>query len=196
MNPACVVRPANGDDLDGIVEVGRETWPATYGSIFSADLVQMFLDKWWTKDAQIPAIRGGRVCVAEEAGRIVGMTSYGIHQGRFVVWKLYVRPTYQGRGIGGGLLQALYQRAWPQYEGIALPFGDGNASAYDFARSHGFAEDYREDQGGLPDLIWMWRPLTVADVPATATAAGTGHADVPQLTDHIVQVAEPGSAQR
>lgn len=194
MSAVFVVRPANGNDLEGIVEVGREAWPATYGSIFSADLVQMFLDKWWTKDAQIPAIRGGRVCVAEDADRIVGMTSYGIHQGRFVVWKLYVRPAYQGRGIGGGLLQAMCERAWPEYEGIALPFGDGNASAYDFARSHGFAEEYREDQGGLPDLIWMWRPLTADDMPASA--AGSANAGVSQLTDQIVQVAQPRSVQR
>ncbi len=189
------MRPANGNDLDGIVEVGREAWPATYGSIFSEDLVQMFLAKWWTKDAQIPAIRAGRVFVAEAGDRIVGMASYGAHQGRFVVWKLYVRPEYQGHGIGGGLLEALYERAWPEYDGIALSFSDGNASAYDFARSHGFVEDYREDQGGLPDLIWMWRPITEADLPGAtgpaaeggdgATAAGPGE-DKP----------EQGSVQR
>lgn len=155
-----VVRPADGNDLEGIVAVGRVTWPATYGSIFTKDLVEMFLAKWWTKDANVPAIRSGRAFVAEIDGRIVGMASHGVHEGCFVVWKLYVMPDHQGLGIGGLLLDAMCERAWPEHDGVLLPFSDGNASAYDFARTHGFLEDHREDQYGLPDLIWMRKPLS------------------------------------
>lgn len=164
-----VVRPADGNDLDGVVAVGRETWPATYASIFPPDLVDLFLAKWWTKDANIPSIRAGRTFVAERDGEIVAMASHGLHEGRFVVWKLYVRPGHQGQGVGGRLLSAMYDRARRDHDTVYLSFSDGNASAYDFARAHGFVEDHREEQGILPELIWMRR-----HVPDSSEPAGEG----------------------
>lgn len=172
-----VVRPAIGDDLEGVVNVGRTTWQTTYTSILPPELLELFLAKWWTKDANIPAIRGRRTFVADRGGRIVGMASYGTHEGRLIVWKIYVLDEAQGQGVGGRLLEAVYERASEGHDSVYLSFTDGNAAAYDFARSHGYVEDHREAQSGLPDLIWMRHDFADPG-PAEGRASGTGEESV------------------
>lgn len=157
-----VVRAATGNDLEGIVEVGRQTWPATYGSIYDDDLVQLFLDKWWTKDAIVPAIRAGWMFVAEVDGQVVGVIGYGPHEGRTVIWKLYVLPGFQSRRLGSRLLHRVLEEVCWSSPVVYMSLSDGNAAAYDFATMHGFAEESREPQGDLPAIIWMRRDLAAA----------------------------------
>ena len=164
------VRLADGNDLAGVVAVGRTTWPITVGELYGPDLVELFLAKWWTNDATIPAIRAGRTLVAEsldhldEKGRpqIVGMAAYGAHEGTQVIWKLYVLPDWQGHGVGGMLLRAVLARIGDQP--IYMSFADGNRSAGDFARAYGFVEDHREEQTDMPDLVWMRRDPAIGSV--------------------------------
>lgn len=149
------VRQADGNDLDAVVSVGRQTWPIVARSLFEPDMVELFLAKWWTSDANIPSIRTGRTLVAEADGEIVGMAAIGPHDGRQVIWKLYVLPEHQGRGIGGQLLAAIFERVGEQP--VFLPYTDGNHSASRFANTHGFVLDHREEQHGMPDLLWARR---------------------------------------
>lgn len=150
-----VVRLADGNDLDGVVAVGRTAWKTTYASLYPPELMELCLAKWWTKDANVPAIRARRTFVAEQNGRIIAMAAYGTHRSRLTIWKIYVLAEAQGQGIGGRLLEAIYEQAALGHDSIYLSFSDGNASAYDFAASHGYVEDHREEQSGMPDLIWM-----------------------------------------
>lgn len=164
------VRLADGNDLEGVVTVGRTTWPITHGELYGPDLVELFLAKWWTNDATIPAIRAGKTLVAEsrdhpdEHGRpqIVGMAAYGGHEGVQVIWKLYVLPDWQGHGIGGMLLRSVLARIGDQP--IYMSFTDGNESAGSFARAYGFVEDHREEQTDMPDLVWMRRDPAIGSV--------------------------------
>nr|WP_083876184.1 GNAT family N-acetyltransferase [Kineosphaera limosa] len=152
------VREADGNDLDAVVEIGRRTWPATNGELYDPDFVPLFLDKWWTKDACIPSIRAGRTMVAQAGDEVVGMASYGPLEGRQIVWKLYVLPDWQGRGVGGQLLGAVLERIG--HQPTFMSFAAGNDSAARFTRSVGFVEDHREPQTDMPDLVWMRRDPT------------------------------------
>ncbi len=184
-----VVREADGNDLDSVVAVGRRTWPVAYEGVYEPEFVELFLAKWWTKDACIPAIRAGRTLVAEVAGgvggalegpdagemlpgrqgrHVVGLAAYGTQDGLHVVWKLYVLPQWQAHGIGGLLLQAVLDRVGDHT--VYLSFAEGNASAAAFTAAHGFVEDSREAQLDMPDLIWVRR-----DPPG----AGPGRSDGP-----------------
>lgn len=167
--PVVTLREADGNDLEGVVDVGRRTWRAVNGPLFEDDLAELLLAKWWTSDATIPAIRAGRTLVAETDGRIVGMASYGPHEGSQVIWKLYVLPEYQGLGIGGRLLEEVAARVADLGETLLMSYNDGNVAAGPFAVRHGFVEDSREEQTSMPDLIWMRRE-------AAAPAAGTDDA--------------------
>ncbi|MDO5628111.1 MAG: GNAT family N-acetyltransferase [Mobilicoccus sp.] len=157
------VRLADGNDRAGVGAVGRSAWQTTYSEIFPPELMELFLAKWWTKDANISSIRRKRTFVADDAGRIVGMASYGVHEGDLVVWKIYVLPEYQGRGVGGRLLAAVYDQDAGAHDACHLSFTDGNSSAHEFSVRHGYVVDHREEQSGLPDLVWMRKDLTRSD---------------------------------
>ena len=153
---ALVIREADGNDLVAILDVGRRTWPVTYGPIAGEDYVAMGLAKWWTKDATIPAIRAGRVTVAEVDGTVVGIAVVGPHEHHLVLWKLYVLPEHQGKSIGSALVDSVVARATGSHSEIRISYLDGNTMAGDFCRGKGFVELSREASGdGIPDSIWM-----------------------------------------
>ena len=154
------VRGAVEDDLDAILSVGHRTWPVTYEPIAGADYVAMGLAKWWSAESTLPAIRAGRMTVAEVDGEVVGVASAGPHEGHLVLWKLYVLPEHQGEGIGARLLEAVVEAVRGIYPEIRLGYIDGNDQARVFYAHKGFVEVDREPgSGGLPDTIWMSRPV-------------------------------------
>lgn len=172
---AVVIRTATGDDLDGIVRVGHETWRATYEPIAGPEYVQMGLAKWWTADAVIPGIRVGRTLVADDGGTVVGMASYGSQDDELVLWKLYVLPDHQGRGIGRRLLDEVVARASQLgHAELHVSYIEGNDQAGRFYERNGFRHAHREAGGsGLPDEIWLVKDLSRDDValPADGTVA-------------------------
>jgi GNAT superfamily N-acetyltransferase len=161
------VRRAVEDDLDAILSVGHRTWPVTYEPIAGADYVAMGLAKWWSAESTLPAIGAGRMTVAELDGEVVGVASAGPYrahgeagEGRLVLWKLYVLPEHQREGIGARLLEAVVEGARGIYPEIRLAYIEGNDAARDFYAHKGFVEVDREPgSGGLPDTIWMARPV-------------------------------------
>ena len=170
-----VLRTATGEDLQAVIEVGHRTWPATYGPIAGEDYVEMGLAKWWTQEATIPAIRAGRVVVAEVDGQVVGMTSSGPDGDALVLWKLYVLPEHQAGGIGRALLAEALRRAQREgYRSVRLSYLDGNDRAARFYHRNGFEDDGRESGGtGLPDSIWVSHPVGAHPVDARPTDTGT-----------------------
>jgi ribosomal protein S18 acetylase RimI-like enzyme len=162
-----LVRPANGDDLVAVVEIGHRTWPATYGPLAGEEYVAMGLSKWWTQEATIPAIRKGQVTVAEVDGKVVGMTSVGLNEKRLWMWKLYVLPEHQSSGIGGALMRAAIHKAADEgYDELWLSYLHGNDRAGAFYAHHGFTQvETQEGGSGMPDNIVVRRALTEADAP-------------------------------
>jgi len=164
-----VVRRATETDVDAVMSVGHRTWPPTYAPIAGDDYVAMGLAKWWSADATLTAIRAGRMTVAEVDGEVVGVASAGPYrahgeagEGRLVLWKLYVLPEHQREGVGARLLEAVVEGARGVYPEIRLAYVDGNTTARDFYSHKGFVEVEREPgSGGLPDNIWMARPVAV-----------------------------------
>jgi GNAT superfamily N-acetyltransferase len=153
---AMLIRVADGNDLAAVLDVGRRTWPVTYGPIAGEDYVAMGLAKWWTEDATIPAIRTGRVTVAEVDGTVVGIAVVGAHEQHLILWKLYVLPEYQGKAIGSALLESVVASATGVYPEIRISYLDGNTLAEAFYRGRGFVEISRESGGdGIPESIWM-----------------------------------------
>jgi GNAT superfamily N-acetyltransferase len=153
---ALVIRAADGNDLKAVLEVGRRTWPVTYEPIAGADYVAMGLAKWWTADANIPAIRAGRVTVAELDGAVVGIAAVGPHEKHLVLWKLYVLPEHQGKGIGSALVESVVAHATGLHPEVRITYLEGNTLAESFYRGKGFVEIGREPGcPGIPESIWM-----------------------------------------
>ena len=151
-----VIRAADGNDLLAVLDVGHRTWPVTYGPIAGEDYVRMGLAKWWTKDATIPAIRAGRVTVAELDGTVVGIASVGAHEKHLILWKLYVLPECQGQGIGSALVTSVVASATGVYPEIRISYLVGNTLAEAFYRGKGFVEISRDPgRDGIPESVWM-----------------------------------------
>jgi len=161
---AFIIRVADGNDLAAVLNVGRRTWPVTYGPIAGEDYVAMGLAKWWTEDATIPAIRAGRVTVAEVDGSVVGIAVVGPHENHLVLWKLYVLPEYQGKAIGSALMESVVAAAMGEHDQIRLSYLNGNTMAEAFYRGKGFVEISRESGGdGIPESVWMQLELDLKE---------------------------------
>jgi GNAT superfamily N-acetyltransferase len=160
------IRPATAYDVDAVVDVGRRTWPQTYAPIAGEDYVRMGLAKWWTVAATRPLVVAGKATVAELDGEVVGVAVVGPLKGDLVLFRLYVVPEHQGRGIGRMLLEDVLQVARERgHRIIRLSYLDGNVNAERFYRAFGFTESHREPTGdGIPDSIWVVRDLW-ADAP-------------------------------
>jgi GNAT superfamily N-acetyltransferase len=156
------IRLAAGDDLAGVLSVGHRTWLATYEPIAGPEYVAMGLAKWWTPDVVTTSIRQGRTLVAVDGDEVVGVATFGVQDGAFALWKLYVLPGHHGHGIGSRLMKAVVDRALELgHDRIVLSHIEGNRQAARFYAAHGFTETHRESGGsGLPVSVWMERRLT------------------------------------
>lgn len=155
------VRVARESDLEAVLAVGHATWPGTYGPIAGPDYVAAGLEKWWSAESTLPAIRDGRVLVAGLVeGQVAGMASYSFDGDAAVLWKLYVVPEAQGGGLGGALMDAVVDAARPQARFLRLSYLAGNESAAGFYTRQGFREtDRKPDTLGGPENVWMERRL-------------------------------------
>jgi len=161
-----IIRKADGNDLAAVLDVGRRTWPVTYGPIAGEEYVAMGLAKWWTHDATIPAIRAGRVTVAQVDGTVVGIAVVGPHEKHLFLWKLYVLPEYQGQAIGSALMESVIAQAMGDHAEIRLSYLVGNTLAERFYRKWGFVEISREASGeGIPESVWMQLTLDPGEQP-------------------------------
>jgi GNAT superfamily N-acetyltransferase len=150
------IRLARPEDLDGILDVGRETWHATYVPLAGEAYVRKAFALWWTAEGTLPAIADGRVWVADDDGQIVGMSMYGIKDRTVDIWKLYVRPGYQGQGIGTALLNSVLDATRHSTDHVVLAYMDGNDETRAFYDRRGFVETHREvDDLGGPGHVWM-----------------------------------------
>lgn len=160
-----LIRPATLADVDAIVSVGHRTWPPTYTAIAGGDYVQLGLAKWWTRTEIAAQVKAGRALVAEVEEQVVAVASAGPLDGDLVLFKLYVVPEHQGRGIGQLLLERVLSEAREGgHQIIRLSYLDGNDSAREFYTRNGFTETHREhNAAGVPDSVWVvrnvWEPL-------------------------------------
>ena len=163
-----LVRPGTPDDIPALVALGRAVVPPTYGPI-DATYAQKMLDEWWTPEVLATSLERNAHLVAEVGGEVVAMASFGrlsrshrdfphVTGDREVMWKLYVHPDHQGRGIGRRLLGEV--EALVEGDELWLEVVDGNEQAFAFYRSHGFEEVERTpDRDPWPDDVWMRKAM-------------------------------------
>ena len=142
--------PADAEALRSLAEV---VLPATYDPI-DPSLAAHDLEAWWDVErmrASIDAIWHG---VAELDGDLLGVANLGRSDDRWVMWKLYVHPDAQGRGVGTRLVEATLEQV-PDGEPLWLEHFAGNDRAHAFYAALGFVETHRDTHADLPDQVWM-----------------------------------------
>ncbi|MFO7274896.1 MAG: GNAT family N-acetyltransferase [Bacillota bacterium] len=157
------VRRAAPADAQAIAAVARATWAATYKGIIPEDIQQAVLPQWYAEErlARAAANPDSAFFVAETAaGEVVGFAQAGHRPeaGDAELWRFYVLPEHQRKGIGRRLLQACLaalqaqgpiSRLFVQVEAE----NHGGRRAYEWLGFH-YVREYDDDLMGHVTRMW------------------------------------------
>ena len=99
------VRPGEPRDAASISDVHRLSWLQAYGGLIPYKPLNQMVDRrnesWWRKATRGPAT----LLVIDVAGVVAGYATLGLNRARALpqegeVYELYLRPEYQGIGLG------------------------------------------------------------------------------------------------
>ena len=136
--PLIKIRRAVEEDVEALDAVYRESWSQAYTGIIPA----LYLDRmvrgrgvsWWARAIQ----RQDDILVVEAAGVIAGYATFGPARAggprnRGEIYEIYLKPVYQGIGLGERLFEAcrtaLDNRS---YSGLVVWALGDNTNAADF----------------------------------------------------------------
>lgn len=144
------LRPAELADVEALVELhlssSRQAMP------WLPQLHTREETVWWMSHQVLGRLR---VWVAESEGQVVGYAALGPGE----LEQLYVRPGYQGRGVGHLLLE--HAKAL-EPQGLGLWVFQRNTRARTFYEAHGFLPiaftDGSRNEEREPDARYAWMP--------------------------------------
>ncbi len=163
------VRTAGERDLAAIRTLLVETWHATYDLIYGVERVTAITDDWHSMASLESRLTrpNSEFLVADDGQTLGGMAFAATDaSGKTVMLhQLYVRPAFQGRGIGGMLLDEVLGN-FPDAERIRLEVEAANKRAIAFYEGYGFAQcgvtnDCGKANSDIPALIFE-RPFELA----------------------------------
>lgn len=133
MSTGVEVREANRADLDGLCNVARVTWRATYAGVLPDVDIQAFLDRYYHPDG-LAALReryNQTFLVAVDGDEVVGYATIGLNEVELpTLFAFYVLPDRQGQGIGGRLWAEVISRFREAgFDGFNLWVHEGNTPA-------------------------------------------------------------------
>jgi len=158
------VQPAKPEDAEGIFDVQRLTWLATYPNAEAGiteedirvrvegehgELIPQKIERW---RSGIEATGNERATfVVRDNDKVVGFVAPGIRDGQRRIGAIYVLPETQGKGVGGKLLQKALE--WHgRDEDIFLHVATYNHNAIDFYKKNGFEETGNEIKDEVAQL--------------------------------------------
>ena len=159
------VRTASERDLKAVRALLVETWHATYDGIYGAERVTAITDDWHSleslrKQQQLP---NAEFLVGDDGKQLGGMAyAFAESQGTTITLRqLYVRPPFQGRGLGGLLLDEIID-SFPDATLFRVEVEEANTKAIGFYVAQGFeqtgrTENCSADASGIPALVFERR---------------------------------------
>jgi ribosomal protein S18 acetylase RimI-like enzyme len=141
-----LVVPATERDVPALRALGVRTWRATYEGVLSGAAVERGIEELFNAYSLGAAVRDGRMLAAFRDGVLVGLLEFDrVDATRTMIWKLYVDPDAQSRGIGGLLLERLLQSATTPE--VRVEHDERNATAAALFTGFGFTVDDVVDTG-------------------------------------------------
>lgn len=163
-----MIRALTEADFDFAADLVNDSWRAVYGDYVNPDLLSARGCAERARSLkQDFAARRLEEYVWEEEGRVLGLLSIGDTADRdrpaaLEIWRIYLAPAAQGRGIGGRLLAFGERRARElgRREILIWAFRE-NRRALAFYGKHGYQPD-REEYLGPPYLTYGVRLIKAA----------------------------------
>jgi len=118
MDESLSIRPGDLDDINTIGFLAQQIWPETYGDVHSEGQTQYMLNLFYSPAALRRQMLDDKhqFLIVEEGEEPIGFAAWsGTEEpGVFKLHKLYVLPGHQGKGLGRGMLQYIYEVIRPQ----------------------------------------------------------------------------------
>jgi len=150
------VRQAEVGDVEAVRQIGLTTWPVAYAGLASDEFIADGLAQWWSPEAVERGIRNGITLVAADDDHLVGVVGLGREGDSWVMWKLYVLPDHQRKGVGKALLDAAIKALPTGTPELLLDVLVGNEQAIGFYRANGFGAPAKAPDRDLGvELMWM-----------------------------------------
>lgn len=160
------IRKADPRDAAAIADVHSEAWRGAYQGIIPHRALTAMINRrgpdWWANAIR----RAATVLVIEIGGRIAGYTTIGRNRARELkqqgeIYELYLRPEYQGIGLGSRLFAAARRRlAEHGLKGLVVWALEENQNAlafYEGAGGRDIAEGVEVfDQKALKKVAFVW----------------------------------------
>lgn len=151
MTGGLVIRLAERADLEAVRALLIQTWHDTYDALYGWDEVEALTTSWHSIEALTRGLarENATFLLAEAEAGIVGTAFAGLTDVPDELWlyRLYVAPGHQRRGIGGALLAACEAR-FPATRATRLEVDKGNAKGRAFYAARGFVP-VREEGANL-----------------------------------------------
>ncbi|MBA3447820.1 MAG: GNAT family N-acetyltransferase [Pseudaminobacter sp.] len=160
------IRRAEPRDAAAIAEVHHRAWQGAYAGIIPHRALNAMINRrgqdWWSKAIS----RAATVLVVEIGGEVAGYTTVGRNRARELpqqgeIYELYLRPEYQGVGLGRRLFSAARQKLKDHgLSGMVVWALEENANALSFYAGAG-GRDVAEgvevfDQKALRKVAFVW----------------------------------------
>jgi ribosomal protein S18 acetylase RimI-like enzyme len=160
------IRRAEPRDAPAIADVHHEAWRGAYAGIIPHRALNAMINRrgseWWANAIR----RAATVLVVEIGGKVAGYTTVGRNRARELpqqgeIYELYLRPEYQGVGLGTRLFAAARQKlADHGLKGMVVWALEDNTNALSFYAGAG-GRDVAEgieifDQKALKKVAFVW----------------------------------------
>ncbi|HWK63744.1 MAG TPA: GNAT family N-acetyltransferase [Rhizobiaceae bacterium] len=160
------IRKAEPRDAAAIAEVHHEAWRGAYAGIIPHKALNAMISRrgreWWAN----AIVRAASVLVIEIGGVVAGYATMGRNRARELrqegeIYELYLRPEYQGIGLGSRLFAAARQRLADRgLHGLVVWALEENVNALHFYAGAG-GRDVAEgvevfDQKALRKVAFVW----------------------------------------
>jgi ribosomal protein S18 acetylase RimI-like enzyme len=160
------IRRAEAGDAQAIADIHEEAWRGAYAGIIPHKALTTMINRrgpaWWAGAIR----RAASVLVIEIGGCVAGYATIGRNRSRELspegeIYELYVRPEYQGIGLGTRLFAAARERLLAHgLKGLvvwALEDNDLAVAFYQGAGGRDVAEGVEVfDQKALRKLAFVW----------------------------------------
>ena len=163
---AIEIRKAEPHDAAAIADVHHDAWRGAYAGIIPHRALAAMIGRrgrhWWDNAIR----RAASVLVVEVGGVVAGYATIGRNRARELpqqgeIYELYLRPEYQGIGLGSRLFAEARRRLREHgLPGLVVWALEENGGALDFYRSAG-GRDVAEgvevfDQKALRKIAFVW----------------------------------------
>lgn len=161
------IRKAEPGDAAAIASIHHAAWQGAYAGIIPHRALTAMINRrgesWWAGAIR----RAASVLVVEVGGKVAGYTTIGRNRSRDLkqqgeIYELYVKPEYQGIGLGTRLFQAARERLDAHgLKGLVVWALEENENATAFYHGLG-GRDVAEgveifDQKALRKIAFVWK---------------------------------------